>query len=122
MNTKEDSAELDKTMGIVAYMTLVGWVIALVQNNSETNVREKHFTAFHLRQMLGLMILGFCCWVIQLPLSLIPLIGFPISMLLSLGVFVFWVLAVISAANGQAKELPYIGEPIQTLLGRTLFE
>ena len=122
MNVQKDSTEPDKTMGIVAYMTLVGWVIALVNNNVETAGEEKRFTAFHLRQMLGLMILGFSCWIIQIPLSLIPLIGFPISMLLSLGVFVFWILAVIGAANGHAKELPYIGEPIQSLLGRSLFE
>lgn len=122
MHSEKESGELDKMMGIVAYMTLVGWVIALVNNNSETSTEEKRFTAFHLRQMLGLMILGFCCWVIQIPLSLIPLIGFPVSMLLSLGVFVFWILAVIGAANGQTKELPYIGERIQTLLGKTLFE
>lgn len=122
MTTGNELKELDKTMGIVAYMTLVGWVIALVQNNSEKTTEEKRFTAFHLRQMLGLMIVGFCCWVVQIPLSLIPLIGFPVAMLLSLGTFVFWILAVIGAANGLTKELPYIGKPIQTLLGKTLFE
>ena len=122
MNREEGSGELDKTMGIIAYMTLVGWVIALVQNNNQSGSEEKQFTAFHLRQMLGLMILGFCCWIIQIPLSFIPLIGFPISMLLSLGIFVFWILAVIGAANGSMTELPYIGEPIQKLLGKTLFD
>lgn len=121
MQQGREKEELDKTMGIVAYMTLVGWVIALVQNNSQKASEEKQFTAFHLRQMLGLMIVAFCCWILQIPLALIPLIGFWISMLLSLAIFVFWILAVIDAANGLTRELPYIGNPIQTLLGRTLF-
>ncbi|HLP53392.1 MAG TPA: hypothetical protein VK151_00095 [Fluviicola sp.] len=114
------SYNFDKTMGIVAYMTLVGWVVALVQNNDKQGP-EKAFTAFHLRQMLGLMIIAFCIWILQVFLVFIPLIGFALSMLLSLGIFVFWVLAVVGAVNGHTKELPYIGEPIQKMLGR-LFE
>jgi len=120
METQPSTDNFDKTMGIVAYMTLVGWVVALVQSNDKKGP-EKEFTAFHLRQMLGLMIIAFCIWIVQIPLSLIPLIGFPFAMLLSLGIFVFWILAVMGAANGQRKELPYIGQPIQSLLGK-LFE
>ncbi len=107
-------------MGIVAYLSLVGWVVALVQNNDKKGY-EKSFTAFHLRQMLGLMIIGFCIWIVQIPLALIPIIGFAISVILSLGVLAFWILGIVGAANGQRKELPYIGQVIQSMLGK-LFE
>ncbi|ASS48064.1 MAG: hypothetical protein A3D31_00760 [Candidatus Fluviicola riflensis] len=120
METQSSPGNFDKTMGIVAYLSLVGWVIALVQNNDKKGY-EKTFTAFHLRQMLGIMIIGFCIWIIQIPLALIPFIGFATSVVLSLGVFAFWILGIVGAANGQRKELPYIGEPIQKMLGK-LFE
>src|SRR3989338_2509459 len=103
METQSSPGNFDKTMGIVAYLSLVGWVIALVQNNDKKGY-EKTFTAFHLRQMLGIMIIGFAT-----------------SVVLSLGVFAFWILGIVGAANGQRKELPYIGEPIQKMLGK-LFE
>lgn len=120
MEIQPSTGNFDKTMGIVAYLSIVGWVVALVQNNDKKGY-EKTFTAFHLRQMLGIMIIGFCIWVVQIPLVWIPFVGFAVSVLLSLGIFAFWVLGIVAAANGQRKELPFIGEPIQKMLGK-LFE
>lgn len=113
---REPNHSFDKTMGIIAYMTLIGWVVALVQNNDKQD-EEKRFTAFHLRQMLGLMIIAFGVWIVQIPLVFIPILGWLISLALSIGLLAFWVLAVIGAANGEQKELPVIGSTIQSVLG-----
>jgi uncharacterized membrane protein len=120
MEIIEDNRSFDKTMGIVAYMTLIGWVVALVINNSKTGA-EKQFTAFHLRQMLALLILGFCVQIVNVPLAFIPILGWLLSIVLSLSVFVLWILGVVSAVNGEKKELPIIGPVIQSTL-KNLFD
>lgn len=117
VNENQPVAPFDRTMGIVAYMTLIGWVIALVQNNEKTGA-EKSFTAFHLRQMLGLMLLAFCSWILQMLLGAVPVIGWLLYVALSLGLFAVWVVAVIGAMNGEKREVPYIGPVIQGMFGR----
>ena len=42
-----------KSRGIVAYITLIGWIIAIA-----TNDPKDKFASFHIRQMLGLLITG----------------------------------------------------------------
>lgn len=87
-----------KTIAIISYVTLIGWVVALVMNNDKKNT----FAKFHIRQSLLLMLVG-------LVLSFIPIIGW----LANIGVLVLWVMALISAINGQEKELPIIGQYAQ---------
>lgn len=110
----------DKTLAIVAYMTLIGWVVALVMNNNKAG-EEKQFTAFHLRQMLALLIIAFCIQVINLPLAFIPFLGWLVSVALMVAVFVLWVLGIVSAVNGEKKELPFIGPVIRSTF-KNLFE
>ena len=50
----------DKTKSIVAHLTLIGWVIALVMNQSDKGPN----TSFYLRQMLGLVVLGLVGWLL----------------------------------------------------------
>jgi uncharacterized membrane protein len=93
-----------KTISIISYLTLIGWVIAMVlHGNNKTEL-----AAFHLRQSLGLMLTG-------LVLSFIPLLG----LLLALVMLVFWVLGLISAIKEEQKPLPLIGEFYQQFF-RTL--
>lgn len=82
----------DKTMAIVGYITWIGFIIAMVSDSKNST-----FTKFHLNQALILNIASIVC-------PIIPLVG----VLLGIAVFVFWIMAVISAANGQMKPLPLI--------------
>lgn len=120
MEIVEDNRSFDKTLGIVAYMTLIGWVVALVLNNEKKGA-EKQFTAFHLRQMLGLMILGFCTWIVQIPLAFIPVIGWLLSFCLSMGLLALWIVCVIGAASGEKKEIP-VFSPFVSQLFKDSFE
>lgn len=119
MEIIEDN-RFDKTMAVVAYLTLIGWVVALVMNNEKSGA-ERRFTAFHLRQMLGLMILAFVVWILKVPLLFIPFIGWLISFVLSVGLLILWALGIAGAAKGEQKELPYIGAPIQAMF-RGIFD
>jgi len=50
-NTTTDEG---KTIAIIAYLTLIGFIIAIVMNSS----KKSAFASFHIRQMLGLMLLS----------------------------------------------------------------
>lgn len=118
----------DKTVGIVAYMTLIGWIIALVMNGDKQG-EEKSFNAFHIRQMLGLIIFSFGGSIVFMILGFIlvfvPIVGPILLLLLQLGLFggllALWIMGVIAASNGEKKPVPVIGGLIHKMLG-TAFE
>lgn len=86
-----------KTTDIVAYLTWIGFIIALVSGDKENS-------KFHLNQALVLnlfALIGSLTWI--------PIIGI-IAGLWSLFVFVCWIIALIGAVNGEEKEAPLLGK------------
>ncbi len=116
--------EFDNTMGIVAYMTLIGWIVAIVQNG-EKKGEEKAFVAFHLRQMLGLLIFSIGSWIVFVILAFIliwiPLLGPLLLLLVQLGLFgglfALWIMGVISASKKETTPVPVLGKLIHKMLG-----
>lgn len=104
-------------VGILAYITLLGFIIALIINSNKEG-KEREFGAFHLRQALGLGILHLIILFSFQIISFIIGINFA-GNLLSLSVLILAVLGVINAANGEMKELPLIGSFINEKLGKT---
>jgi uncharacterized membrane protein len=85
----------DKVVGILSYITLLGWLISIV-------LQEKHkssFTTFHLRQSLGLIITGAL-------LALVPLIGW----LINIAVLLAWFYAIYFALQGRMEKVPALGD------------
>ncbi len=110
----------EKTIGILAYCTLIGWIIALVMN-SEKQGEEKRYNAFHIRQMLGLFIFAFGLYVVMTAMVFIFVPVVFLFQLVWLGFFVLWLLGLIAAVNGQRKPIPVIGQTVENMLG-TAFE
>jgi len=107
-NIKEgtsNSIEEGKTMAIIAYITIFGLLIAFIMNNDKKN----SFTAYHLRQSLGLGATGLALSVI----NIIPILGWLISILGSLFLIVLWVIGLMGAINGQEKPVPILGAKFQ---------
>ncbi|MBP1841119.1 hypothetical protein [Formosa algae] len=92
-----------KNLAVISYLTFVGLIIAIIMNLEKRNP----FTSFHIRQMLGLVImlsvsqliekylnswLGTLCWFIT---------------------FACWLYAFYHVIIGQKKVIPYIGEYFQ---------
>lgn len=102
-NTREFGQETEKTLSeaknvaIIAHITLIGWVIALVMNSN----KKTEFGSFYIRQMLGFVILSF--------VGLIPLVGWIFSIVL----FVAWIMSLISATNGTMKPSFLLGNQFQ---------
>lgn len=89
-----------KVTGIVAYLTLIGWIIAFCAG-------DKEGAKFHLNQALVLIIASFIATALKyLP---IPFIGV-ISYLLSLVVGVFMIISFVFACKGEEKELPLVSQ------------
>lgn len=98
-----------KTIAIVSYITIIGWVIALVMHGSN----KTSLGAFHLRQALGIALLAIATMFIRIPLYFIPGVGWIFSTAIGIGLLVLWIMGLISAANGEEKPLPVLGAQFQ---------
>ena len=104
-----------KTISIVSYFSLVGWIIAYVLFTSN----KSKLAAFHIRQSLGLMIVAVVLYIVMFIFLFIPILGWIISIMIYVslvGVFVLWIIGLISAINGQEKPVPVIGVKAQEML------
>lgn len=99
------SVEEGKMTAIIAYITLIGLIIAFVMNNDKKNT----FAAFHIRQALGLGLTSLALSVI----GVIPILGWFISLFGFLFIFVLWIIGLIGAINGEEKRVPILGEKYQ---------
>jgi uncharacterized membrane protein len=100
----ETSTDNGKTVAIISYLFLIGWIIALLMNNGNKTAMG----SFHVRQSLGIM-----CVAVILSIF-ISFIGISILVWITqLAVFVFWLLGLISAVQGEMKPVPVLGEQFQ---------
>ena len=90
----------DKVKAIVAHITLIGWLIALILNITQG---KTPLTTFYLRQLLGLIAIG-------LVASFLPTF---IGTVISLTVLAAWIYSVIGAVKEERRELPWVGEYFQ---------
>lgn len=86
-----------KLTGILAYITIVGWLVAFL-------VGDKKGANVHLNQGLILIIVGLFGTLI----SKIPFVGGPISWAIGVITLVFSILGIVYAATDKG-ELPIIG-------------
>ena len=105
-----------KTIAIISYFSLIGWIIAYVlYTNNKTKL-----AAFHIRQSLGLMVSAIAFYIVMLIFLFIPVLGWLISILMWIamaGIFVLWIIGLIAAINGEEKPVPVIGTKMQEILG-----
>ncbi len=94
-----------KTIAIISYITIIGWVIAFVLNQE----KKDEFATFHIRQMLGIGLFGIAISVV----NVIPLLGQIVWLLGIIPLLVFWVMGLMSALNGTKKTVPLLGDKFQ---------
>lgn len=114
----------DKTVAIVAYITLIGFIIAIVQHSS----KKTQLGAYHLRQVVGLMFTSLAFWIllsiITIPImamaysngtiGLLAFIGL-ISLVGWVGLFVCYIISLVNAINGKEKPAPIFGKYYEKL-------
>lgn len=87
-----------KTKAIVAHITWIGWLISLIINSNQRD----EIASYYIRQLLGIYLFG----VVISFVPVINLFGWLIA-------FIFWVLSLIGAINGEMKETPVVGKYFQ---------
>lgn len=95
----------EKVFGVLAYIGIL-WLVPLLAGKTE-------FSRFHANQGLVLFIAEIVVSIVAGIITLIPIIGWIIGLLLWL-VDVFWlvlmIMGIVNACQGQQKELPLIGK------------
>lgn len=88
-----------KATSIVSYITIIGWIIAYLAGDKEN-------AKFYLNQSLvyniATLING---WI----LPLIPVVGPILSYIISIILFVLWIMGLVYACKQQEKRLPILG-------------
>ncbi len=100
-SSNEANVKEGKTIALIAYITVIGLIIAFVMNNDKKNA----FASYHIKQSLGLALTGFALGVI----GMVPILGWIIDLL---GIFVLlfmWIMGLINAINGRDKPVPILG-------------
>lgn len=90
-----------KSTDIIAYITLIGWLIAYFAGTREES-------KFHLNQALVLTVANLIIMVLSNILS-----GWIFGIcfaVLNILMFVLWVIGLIAAIQGQEKPVPVLGE------------
>ena len=89
-----------KQNAIISYITIIGTIIAMVQNNEIKNP----FASFHIRQALGIILTFFALGY--------PVSGFDswaISSAFYVFFFILWIYGFIGALGGQMNLIPLLG-------------
>ena len=82
-----------KLVAVLSYITLIGWIIALILNMQN----KSRLGSFHLRQAL-------------IPVLFLYFFRMNWVWIVSLIAFILVVVGLIAAINGEQRELPLIGE------------
>lgn len=101
----ENERTSDKTIAVIAYLTIIGLVAAFVMNND----KKDPFAAYHIKQSLGLTVCGFAVFAV----GMIPVLGWIVSFFGSLFLLYLWIMGLINAINGKAKPVPFLGNKFE---------
>jgi len=115
------SSDEGKTVAIISYLTLIGFIIAIIQHGSN----KTKLGAYHLRQVVGFMVTGvglaILLWLIALSMfsmsyesyeSMVTYDTFIsiISFIVWIGFLVSVIVSFINAVNGKEKPAPIFGK------------
>ncbi|MFC5045853.1 hypothetical protein ACFSTE_20040 [Aquimarina hainanensis] len=101
---QSDYAKQGKTAAIVAYLSVIGTIIAFFMNHDDKN----EFASFHIRQGFGLWVTFYIVgaianifnnWIIDTPLYI--------------GVIILIIYGLVTAIKEEQKEVPILGKYFQ---------
>lgn len=96
----------DKKIAIIAYLTIIGSIIAMVMNSE----KKYPFASFHNRQALGIFLLFFA---LGYPIGYFD--SWAITMGFYLFFFILWIYGFLGALQYEQREIPLVGKLFQKL-------
>ena len=88
-----------KVTSIVAYLSWIGLLIAFVAGDREG-------AKFHLNQSLVIWLAGIVLGVVMI----VPVLGWLVGLVGGIFLFIYWIIGLVSAIQGQEKEIPLLGK------------
>jgi uncharacterized membrane protein len=86
---------------------VTGLIFLLIEKNNKV-------VRFHAIQAIGLGVAWTVLWIITIPLGVVPVLGifFRIFayLILALGMFILWIVMMVTAYQGKMIRLPIIGD------------
>ncbi|MDX2464892.1 MAG: hypothetical protein QNK31_10325 [Porticoccus sp.] len=98
-----------KEKAILAHITIIGWVIALILNMKDRD----EFASFYIRQYLGIMISGLLGNLLLSMVSIISIVSVTATWAWGILMLVAWIMSLISAISDKKDETPVIGQYFQ---------
>lgn len=98
----------NKAIGIVAYITIIGWIIAFVIHKGKDD--KSAMAGYHIEQSLGLILVAIGLMIIGNILGAIAGVFSLLMMLVNIGLIVLWVFGLINAVNEKREPIPLIGK------------
>jgi uncharacterized membrane protein len=93
-----------KLISIVSYLTIVGWIVAMILNNPKSEL-----ASFHIRQSLGILMLGTLARFVHF----VPFGGDLAATVGGVLTLVLWIIGFLAALQGEQKIVPVLGEAFQ---------
>jgi len=93
-----------RIISLIAYITLMGWFIALILNNPKNEQ-----ASFHIRQALGVNLI----FLVGSMFFIIPILGWIIGMTFYIASFLFWLYGFSLAWEGDQDNVPIVGKYFQ---------
>ncbi len=101
---QSDYPKQGKTAAIVAYITIIGTIIAFFMNQDSKN----QFASFHIRQALGINI---SFYLLGALVSIFD--SWAISSAFYIFILVLWVFGLTTAIREEQKAVPFVGPQFQ---------
>ena len=92
-----------KTTDIVAYITWIGLLIAILAG-------DKVNSKFHTNNALVITLMSIAFSIVAVILGFIPFVGWLLAAVLEIVPFACWIIGFIGAIQGKEQPLPIIGD------------
>lgn len=105
-NSTADSTPLSpKWISVLSYITVIGWIIALVLNSKD----KSPLANFHIRQSLGIQGLFLAAKVV----AIVPFLGWLACVVAYLLAILLWFIGIVDALGERSKTVPVLGDRFQ---------
>lgn len=91
-----------KSTATIAYLTIIGLIIAFVMNGEKKN----EFAQYHIRQSIGLALTGLALGIV----GMIPILGWIINIIGFFVLVYMWVMGLMNAINEKESPVPILGK------------
>jgi uncharacterized membrane protein len=95
----------DKTVAILSYLTIIGFIVPIFMYQNQ----KTRLGAFHLRQVLGIVVTGIAGGIC----AVVPILGWIVWFVTVIVLLVLWVMGLLSAVRGDMRPVPLLGEYYQ---------